>query len=98
MAAHQYSKLAASQTREMFVTLLPRDAMLARYMLWLCVLRPSVHLSQVESCIKTTKHIRSRQQRLARGFKFSIAKDLGDIVMRPRVCLVEDQCSTYLQQ
>ena len=60
---------------------LPRDAMLARYMLWPCVcLSVSVCLSQVSILLKWLNTASHKQHNtIAQGLWFSDAKDLREI-------------------
>jgi len=58
---------------------LPRDTMLARYVLWLCV-RPCVGVSDTSRWSnKTTENIIQTTTHESHGLWFADAKDLGEI-------------------
>jgi len=60
---------------------LPRDAVLARYVLWSCVCPSVCHKSGVLSKISKRLNVGSCKQRrtIAQGFYFSDAKDFSEI-------------------
>jgi len=73
-----YQKGACSGSRDPF---LPRDTMLARYVLWLCV-RPCVGVSDTSRWSKTTENIIVQTKpHEGHGLWFAGAKDLGEIAM-----------------